>query len=77
MDWPSIRLTLQLFAELQDETLPIPKPVKHAKNLGALLRYIDENQQDELAESRTEEAYKRLQQLSKIKFPLHDKLHLV
>ena len=47
-----------------------------AKNLGFFFRYIDENQDNVLAENRHSDALHRLRQLSKLHLPLSDKLHL-
>ena len=72
--WGSNR---QLHDGLLNQSQLIPKPVKVSKNLGTFLRYIDENQVDDLFQDRCASAYQRLRRLSSVRFPLADKLKLV
>ena len=54
-----------------------PQASQGLKELGTFLRYIDEQQTDELFQERCQSAHFRLRRLSSIRFPLADKLKLV
>ena len=60
-----------LYKQLEKEK-SLPKPVSESKNLGSFVRYIDENQEDVLAQERHTDALHRLQQVSKFNVPLKD-----